>query len=107
MYETHKFMKLNKNQISFFNTQVEKAALSLGVTAGDATTIKNTLEAVFNVQCAAPAKVGGLDGYQGLCATSECKVADPKNCPSDFKSSAKGMFTGSWLLVVAMLAVSL
>ena len=80
MYETHKFMKLNKNQISFFNTQVEKAALSLGVTAGDATTIKNTLEAVFNVQCAAPAKVGGLDLRDKARATgfSKHRIASPR-----------------------------
>jgi hypothetical protein len=101
MYETHRFMNLTKNQISFFNNQVGQAAMSLGVTAEDATAVGNILEATFNVQCAAPVVVGGLDGYQGMCATRECTVASPKNCPASF-NSAKG---ASSLLVCAALAL--
>ena len=126
MYETHKFMKLNKNQISYFNTQVGKAAMSLGVTAEDASAVGKTLEATFNVQCAAPIQLGGLDGPQGLCATSECDVASPKVCPADFSlngqtgptgsnngttgspmSFASGMFDGALVLVVGLLSLSL
>ncbi|KAJ2996479.1 hypothetical protein HDV02_006451 [Globomyces sp. JEL0801] len=89
MYEVHKFMKLSKNQIGYFNDQVGQAAISFGVTTEDATAVGASLESLFNVKCSIPTKLTPKsdNAPQGMCGSNDCKKADKGICPGEMPST--------------------
>ena len=90
MTEVHKFMGLNEAKLSFFNDQVAQAARGFGVTDSDAKALQTSLETIFNVQCAAPAKLTPQSDLQpqGFCLDVNCKVASNPVCPSNVDNPA-------------------
>ncbi|KAI8903632.1 hypothetical protein EDD86DRAFT_250345 [Gorgonomyces haynaldii] len=79
MLETHKFMNLNINQLSFFTQQLGLAAKSFGVADADIAIIANVMNTVFNVKCAKPSSpFPPLSGVQSFCLGNGCPLAqDP------------------------------
>ncbi|PHH71349.1 hypothetical protein CDD82_6555 [Ophiocordyceps australis] len=75
-YEVHKFMDLDKAQVSYFIQQVGLAAKSFGVADADIATVAAALNSLFNVRCAPPTTVIKSQGphLQSICT-------DPQTCP--------------------------
>ncbi|KAJ3341905.1 hypothetical protein HDU91_000606, partial [Kappamyces sp. JEL0680] len=74
MTDVHRFMNLNKAQISFFNDMVGQAALGFGVTQEDAQAVGSALEGLFNIECGKPkALLPKLQpAQQGFCFGENC-----------------------------------
>lgn len=89
MYEVHKFMFLDQNQLDFFNEQVELAASALGVANEDVMVIGEVLDGLFNMRCTP--KLTADDGVPSflvgtnpsVCTASSCLVSDPGACPEE------------------------
>lgn len=82
MYEVHKYMDLDVNQMGYFITQVGLSAASFGVTVEDATAVGHALSSLFNVRCAAPVAVIPAQGpqLQSICLTANCPLAPNNTC---------------------------
>ena len=109
MFEAHKFMNLNQNQIGYFITQVGLAAKSFGVTDADITTVATLLTNTFNKRCNAPAAVAGAPiGLQSICNGAACPLADNPQCGLYSTASAGfQMEKVSMVLGAAVLAMRL
>ena len=82
MYEVHKFMGITLDQNDYFIGQVGAAALALGVSADDVTTIANVLDLTFNTRC--PPLLDENDGVPSfLIGTNPSICQDDKTCPLD------------------------
>ncbi|KAJ3351317.1 hypothetical protein HDU91_006132, partial [Kappamyces sp. JEL0680] len=106
MTDVHRFMNLNKAQISFFNDMVGQAALGFGVATADAQAVGTALEGLFNIQCGKPAKlVPNLSEQpQGFCLGAGCQVSNAETCGStSIQSSSSRQSASLWLGVVALL----
>lgn len=77
MYETHKFMNSNHNEMNYFIQQVGLSAASFGVSTADITTVANYLNSTFNYRCtpAAPLIPSAAPDLQAMCINSDCPVA--------------------------------
>jgi hypothetical protein len=82
MADTHKFMGLNREMITFFNDMVGQAAEGLGVSKDDAKVIVGLLESTFNLQCAKPTKLTTClnPQPQGICSSKDCHLGKDKKC---------------------------
>ena len=81
MFEVHKYMGLDPNEVGYFISQVGAAAASFGVSAADIQTVASTLSSVFNVRCApAVALVNGNSQLQSICVAQECPLAPNAVC---------------------------
>ena len=93
MYEVHKFMNITFAQNNYFIGQVGAAALALGVTADDVTTIANLLNTTFNTRCPpiitnttlAPEILIGTN--PSICIDETCPLAMNATCVEDDSSS--------------------
>lgn len=77
MYEAHKFMALDENELGYFITQVGLAAASFGVAEADITGVAMALQSLFGMRCSAPATVIPAQGaqLQAICIKSTCPQA--------------------------------
>lgn len=77
----HEFMNLTFNQVSFFIQQVGLSAASFGVSDADVTTVVQTLNNTFNMQCLPAAAVVTSDAeLQSICINPTCPLAPNNNC---------------------------
>ncbi|KAH9209804.1 hypothetical protein DL95DRAFT_476289, partial [Leptodontidium sp. 2 PMI_412] len=78
MYEVHKFMNLEPNEVGYFITQVADAALSFGVAAEDLEPVGKAPNMLFGYRCAPPMTV--IAQLQSICSSEECPVAPNSTC---------------------------
>ncbi|KAJ4409419.1 hypothetical protein N0V82_009486 [Gnomoniopsis sp. IMI 355080] len=104
MYQVHKFMDLDVNEVGYFIQQVGLAAESFGVTAADATAVGTALNSLFGYRCAPNATAIAAQGpqMQSICIADDCPIAkdavcdqyatpvEPKNATSSSNSTATG-----------------
>ncbi|GAP83484.1 hypothetical protein SAMD00023353_0201500 [Rosellinia necatrix] len=82
MYEVHKFMALDENEIGYFITQVGLTAASFGVADSDVQAVGKALNSLFGSRCAPPTAVIPAQGeqLQAICIEDTCPVADKATC---------------------------
>lgn len=104
MYQVHKFMDLDVNEVGYFIQQVGLAAESFGVTADDATAVGTALNSLFGYRCAPNTTAIAAQGpqMQSICIADDCPIAkdavcdeyatpvEPKNATSSSNSTATG-----------------
>lgn len=104
MYQVHKFMDLDVNEVGYFIQQVGLAAESFGVTADDATAVGKALNSLFGYRCAPNATAIAAQGsqQQAICIADNCPLAEgavcdqyaaavePKNATGSSNSTATG-----------------
>lgn len=109
MYQVHKFMDLDVNEVGYFIQQVGLAAESFGVTADDATAVGMALNTLFGYRCAPNATAIAAQGpaQQSICIADDCPIAEgavcdayapavePSNATSTGNSSSTSTGTGS------------
>jgi hypothetical protein len=94
MYEVHKFMGITLEQNNYFIGQVGAAALALGVSADDVTTIANVLDMTFNTRCSpllddndgVPSFLIGTN--PSICQDESCPIATGSTCNGDTSPTA-------------------
>lgn len=81
MYETHKFMKLSKDEVDYFIDQVGLAAKSFGVSDEDTNTVAIGLNSIFNQRCNAPFVItNDSAGLQSICNGNDCPLSTTNSC---------------------------
>ncbi|KAF7973044.1 hypothetical protein HWV62_16330 [Athelia sp. TMB] len=82
MYQVHKYMGLDVNEVGYFITQVGLAAQSFGVTNADVSAVGSLLESLFDVKCAAATTVIPAQGaqLQSICIADNCPTAPNATC---------------------------
>jgi hypothetical protein len=82
MYNTHKFMDLDANELGYFITQVGTAAASFGVTTDDVNTVGKALSSTFGYRCAPAAAVpaSATAELQAICIASDCPMSPMATC---------------------------
>lgn len=82
MYEVHKFMDLDQNELGYFIEQVALSASSFGVAKDDLTIVGNSLNTLFGLRCSPPATAIQAQGpqLQAICIADSCPVADGAVC---------------------------
>jgi hypothetical protein len=89
MYRVHKFMRLQHNEVLYFNRQVTDAASALGVAPSDVYTIGNLLNGVFNKRCTPPlTSADGVPSFlvgtdPSICTSSNCPIENASYCPGN------------------------
>jgi hypothetical protein len=84
MYQVHKFMDLNPNQVGYFIQQVALAGASFGVTASDLQAVGTALDTLFNKRCSPPAAAIAAQGpqLQSICIDGSCPLSPNATCSS-------------------------
>ncbi|KAI1747907.1 hypothetical protein F4782DRAFT_394537 [Xylaria castorea] len=84
MYEVHKFMALDPNEVGYFITQVGLAASSFGVADSDVQAVGKALISLFDYRCAPPTVVIQSQGaqLQSICTDETCPLAENAVCGS-------------------------
>ncbi|TRX88549.1 hypothetical protein FHL15_010588 [Xylaria flabelliformis] len=84
MYEVHKFMALDPNEVGYFITQVGLAASSFGVADSDVQAVGKALISLFDYRCAPPTAVIESQGaqLQAICIADTCPLAANSTCDS-------------------------
>ncbi|GAM91249.1 hypothetical protein ANO11243_092960 [Dothideomycetidae sp. 11243] len=82
MYEVHKFMDLDANQVGYFIEQVGLSAASFGVTTDDVTAVGKALTGLFDVRCGPNTTVIPANGalQQSICIAADCPEAANASC---------------------------
>lgn len=82
MYEVHKFMDLDPNEMGYFITQVGMAAASFGVADADVKAVGDALTKLFNYRCSPPATAVKAQGpqLQSICTNEECPLSPEAVC---------------------------
>lgn len=81
MYDVHKFMALDKNEVSYFIQQVGLSAASFGVSDADVAAVGMSLNKHFNVRCAPKeAIIQSEPMYQSICIDNDCDLAPNATC---------------------------
>jgi hypothetical protein len=82
MYEVHKFMVLDPNQMAYFITQVGLAAASFGVAESDITAVATALTKLFDYRCSPKTTVIPAQGpdFQSICTDQTCPLDPNANC---------------------------
>ncbi|KAI0537885.1 hypothetical protein GGR58DRAFT_526945 [Xylaria digitata] len=84
MYEVHKFMALDPNEVGYFITQVGLAASSFGVADSDVQAVGAALISLFGYRCAPLTTVIESQGpqLQAICIDDACPLAEEGTCDS-------------------------
>lgn len=103
MYDVHKFMDLDVNEVGYFITQVGLSAASFGVADADVTAVGMALNNAFGYRCSPPAAIPATasPALQAICIDSSCPLAPSATCaayaaatpPATASMSASGMPT--------------
>lgn len=69
MYEVHKFMALDPNQLGYFIENVGLSAASFGVTSSDVAAVGTALMNAFGYRCLPPASIPPFEppALQSIC----------------------------------------
>ncbi|KAK1624141.1 hypothetical protein BDP81DRAFT_330474 [Colletotrichum phormii] len=84
MYEVHKFMDLDENELGYFITQVAMAAASFGVAQDDLKAVGMALNQLFGMRCSQPATAIPEQGpqLQAICIEDSCPISTNSTCAS-------------------------
>ncbi|KAK1722824.1 hypothetical protein CaCOL14_010319 [Colletotrichum acutatum] len=84
MYEVHKFMDLDQNELGYFITQVAMAAASFGVAQDDIKAVGMALNQLFGMRCSPPATAIPEQGpqLQAICIQDSCPISTNSTCAS-------------------------
>ncbi|KXH57950.1 hypothetical protein CSAL01_02607 [Colletotrichum salicis] len=84
MYEVHKFMDLDENELGYFITQVAMAAASFGVAQDDLKAVGMALNQLFGMRCSQPATAIPEQGpqMQAICIEDSCPISTNSTCAS-------------------------
>ena len=82
LYEIHKFMALNPDDLGYFIEQVGLAAQSVGLTQAEATKITDAMAEGLTYRCKplSPLVPGGIVGPQSICTDASCPLAPDYDC---------------------------
>jgi hypothetical protein len=82
MFEVHKFMNLDPNQLGYFIQQVALAGASFGVAQEDLEGVGMALNSLFGMRCAPPTEVIKSQGpqLQAICIEESCPLAADAVC---------------------------
>ncbi|RKO85751.1 hypothetical protein BDK51DRAFT_39977 [Blyttiomyces helicus] len=73
MYDVHKFMNISQIQFAYFDNAIANAALSLGVTTADFSSVGAALNSLYGSACLAPVRLPPtLIGSQSICQGPGC-----------------------------------
>ncbi|KAK1976585.1 hypothetical protein LZ30DRAFT_734242 [Colletotrichum cereale] len=84
MYEVHKFMDLDVNEVGYFIQQVALAAASFGVAQDDIKTVGTALNQLFGLRCSPAATAIPEQGaqLQAICIADTCPISPNAVCAS-------------------------
>ncbi|KAK1546635.1 hypothetical protein CPAR01_00602 [Colletotrichum paranaense] len=84
MYEVHKFMDLDQNELGYFITQVAMAAASFGVAQDDLKAVGMALNQLFGMRCSPPTTAIPEQGpqLQAICIQDSCPISTNSTCAS-------------------------
>ncbi|EFQ36382.1 hypothetical protein CGRA01v4_13739 [Colletotrichum graminicola] len=84
MYEVHKFMDLDENELGYFIQQVALAGASFGVTQDDLKAVGTALNQLFGLRCSPAATAISEQGpqLQAICITDSCPLSPNAVCAS-------------------------
>jgi len=82
LYDVHKFMSLDPNEVGYFISQVGLAAASFGVASSDITIVANSLVSYFDYRCTPPMTIvpGAGPQLQEICGDPTCPLAPNPEC---------------------------
>nr|POE56541.1 hypothetical protein CFP56_33513 [Quercus suber] len=82
MYDVHKFMDLDANEVGFFVEQVGLSAASFGVTNDDVTAVGAALNKFFGSKCSPQAQIvpSAVAEYQAICIADDCPLSPNATC---------------------------
>lgn len=82
LYQVHKFMALDPNELGWFIENVGLAARSVGISEREANIITSSMSRSLNLRCLPPIAVlpGGPVAPQGLCTDATCELAPNAAC---------------------------
>lgn len=82
MYEVHKFMDLDENELGYFIQQVALSASSFGVAEADLTDVGDALNSLFGLRCSPNATAIEAQGpqLQSICIADSCPLANDSVC---------------------------
>ncbi|GKT50133.1 uncharacterized protein ColSpa_10314 [Colletotrichum spaethianum] len=84
MYEVHKFMDLDENELGYFIQQVALAAASFGVAQDDLKAVGTSLNQLFGLRCSPNATAIPEQGsqLQAICIADSCPISPNATCAS-------------------------
>ncbi|WYZ36077.1 hypothetical protein EsH8_X_000724 [Colletotrichum jinshuiense] len=84
MYQVHKFMDLDVNEVGYFIQQVALAGASFGVSQDDLKAVGMALNQLFGMRCSPPATAIPAQGaqLQAICIENNCPIATNAACAS-------------------------
>ncbi|KAF2663139.1 hypothetical protein BT63DRAFT_380420 [Microthyrium microscopicum] len=82
LYQIHKYMALNPDELGYFIQQVGLAAQLGGLSTTEATTITTNMGNGLTYRCKAPAPLfpGGVVGPQTICTDASCPISPNADC---------------------------
>ncbi|KAL0933633.1 uncharacterized protein CTRU02_210432 [Colletotrichum truncatum] len=84
MYQVHKFMALDENELGYFIQQVALAGASFGVAQDDLKAVGTSLSNLFGLRCSPPATAIPAQGpqLQAICIENSCPASPDAVCAS-------------------------
>ncbi|KAK2001482.1 hypothetical protein LX36DRAFT_678958 [Colletotrichum falcatum] len=97
MYEVHKFMDLDENELGYFIQQVALAGASFGVTQEDLKTVGMALNQLFGLRCSPATTAIPEQGpqLQAICIAETCPLSPNAVCASYQAAVAPKNATGN------------
>ena len=99
MYETHRFMNLNHNQMGYFIEQVGASASSFGAAESDVDVVAAALTKIFDYQCSPPYALASNvpADLQSICIGNGCPIDPMPDCAAYYaqNGSSPSMSSGS------------
>ncbi|TDZ14117.1 hypothetical protein Cob_v012993 [Colletotrichum orbiculare MAFF 240422] len=97
MYQAHKFMDLDNNELGYFIEQVALAGASFGVAQDDLKGVGMALSQLFGLRCSPPATAIPEQGpqLQAICIAESCPISPDSVCSSYEPVVAPKNATGS------------
>ncbi|GKT93626.1 hypothetical protein CT0861_08222 [Colletotrichum tofieldiae] len=103
MYEVHKFMDLDENELGYFIQQVALAGASFGVAQDDLTAVGMALNQLFGLRCSPAATAIPEQGpqLQAICIEDSCPISPNATCASYQPAVAPKNATGGGMNATA------
>jgi len=97
MYEVHKFMVLDPNELAYFITQVGLSASSFGASQSDVTAVGTALITAFDNRCGPATTIIPSQGaqLQSICTDPSCPLAANSSCTNQAVIAAPNSTTGT------------
>ncbi|KAF6823144.1 hypothetical protein CPLU01_11579 [Colletotrichum plurivorum] len=104
MYQVHKFMDLDVNELGYFIQQVALAGASFGVAEDDLKAVGMTLAQLFGLRCSPAATAISEQGpqLQAICIADSCPISPNATCASYEPATAPKNSTGGGMNATAI-----